>query len=96
VIVIDHGTLPDGRHVYARYAHLEDLQVQAGDTVARGQKIAQVGQFAPGNYHLHFDISTTTRLRDKPADWPGFSLERVEADYTDPKAFIKAHRPPAA
>ena len=96
VIVINHGLLPDGHTVYARYAHVENMLVKVEDTVTRGQKIAQVGQFAPGNWHLHFDISTTTVLRDHPSDWPGFDLQRVLASYTDPLAFIKAHRPPAA
>jgi Peptidase family M23 len=96
VIVIDHGALDDRHRVYARYAHLENLQVNVGDSVMRGQKIAQVGQFAPGNYHLHFDVSTTTILRDHPADWPGFDEDRVWANYTDPLAFVKAHRPPPA
>ncbi len=93
VIVVDHGVLPAGRTVYARYGHVEAMLVSVGDAVWRGQKIAQVGQYAPGNYHLHFDISLTTILRDDPADWPGFDLDRVLAQYTDPLAFTKANRP---
>ena len=84
---------PLGRPVYARYAHLENLLVNVGDAVTRGQKIAQVGQYAPGNYHLHFDICVNTLLRDRPADWPAFNLDRVTAKYTDPRAFVRDHRP---
>ncbi|MBI3763649.1 MAG: peptidoglycan DD-metalloendopeptidase family protein [Chloroflexi bacterium] len=94
VIVIDHGTV-DGKPLYSRSAHLENIQVNEGDRVTRGQKLAQIGLF-PGstnNYHLHFDMSNTTLLRDKPDDWPGENLARVRQNYIDGKAFIKAHRP---
>lgn len=94
LIIIRHSSLPDGKPVYSRYAHVEQVQVKTGDTVARGQQIAVVGYYAPGkNYHLHFDISCTTKLEDVPGHWPGTDKAGVLAHYVDPRKFIAEHRP---
>jgi murein DD-endopeptidase MepM/ murein hydrolase activator NlpD len=101
LIVIDHGRLPDGSKVFARYAHVENINVEVGDAVTRGQKIATIGLFGPAeflNYHLHFDIAAsvpgkTNILEVSPRDWPGENEAKVKAFYTDPKKFIKDHRP---
>jgi murein DD-endopeptidase MepM/ murein hydrolase activator NlpD len=94
LIVIRHTPLPDGKPVYSRYAHVEQVVVKDGDSVARGQQIAVVGYYAPGkNYHLHFDISCTSKLDDLPRHWPGTDKAQVVAHYVDPKKFIAEHRP---
>jgi murein DD-endopeptidase MepM/ murein hydrolase activator NlpD len=94
LIVIRHTPLPDGKPVYSRYAHVEQVMVKDGDSVARGQQIAVVGYYAPGkNYHLHFDISCTSKLDDLPRHWPGIDKAQVVAHYVDPKKFIAEHRP---
>lgn len=96
LVVIQHPPLPDGRPVYTRYGHLENLLIKAGDTVHRGQQIAQVGQYLDPkypNYHLHFDISMTNILKSNPRHWPKFDLNSVKVNYVDPKKFIEQHRP---
>jgi murein DD-endopeptidase MepM/ murein hydrolase activator NlpD len=95
VIIIRHDPLvTNGQVMYGRYGHVERMIVKVGDRVARGQQIASVGngmgRFA---YHLHFDLSPTTVLAQKPQDWPGMNLERLKKDYVDPEIFIRANRP---
>ena len=96
LIVIEHPPLPDGKPVFTRYGHVENLIVKAGDTVRRGQQIAQVGRYLDPrypNYHLHFDVSLTTILKSNPRHWPKFDLNSVKTNYVDPKKFIEQHRP---
>ena len=89
VVVVEHPVQGENRVVYARYAHLGNLFVQEGWQVRRGQKIGTIGEYAPNNYHLHFDISPTTILKTTPNHWPGDNLPAVRQDYVDPLAFIK-------
>ncbi|GAB4474675.1 MAG: hypothetical protein Kow00124_14880 [Anaerolineae bacterium] len=96
IIVIRHTPLPDGTVVWTRYAHVHNPMVRAGERVERGQQIATVGN-ANGRlqaYHLHFDVAITDVLEQNPAHWPGNNLAEVLRHYTDPRAFIEAHRPP--
>ncbi|MCA9936626.1 MAG: peptidoglycan DD-metalloendopeptidase family protein [Ardenticatenaceae bacterium] len=95
IIIVKHDPLPDGAVVYSRSAHVENMQVHAGDRVARGQQICVVGKSGgnSGNYHLHFDISTTAVLQDNPGHWPGPDRDEVAANYVDPLAFIGGRRP---
>jgi hypothetical protein len=89
-LIVVRTTLPDGAEVYCRYAHVENLQVKAGDAVRPGQHLADVGN-AYGNYayHLDFAISPTKVLAVTPWDWPGADLARVYQDYVDPVSFIR-------
>jgi murein DD-endopeptidase MepM/ murein hydrolase activator NlpD len=61
-VVIDHGN-----GVWTLYGHIrnEGIVVQKGDTVSRGQKIAEVGSTgnSTGN-HLHFEV----RINQQPVD----------------------------
>ena len=98
LIVVKHSPLPDGKPVFSRYGHVENIQVNVGDFVKRGQQISTVGLFGSTegqNYHLHFDISCTNILdkQNSPRDWPGMELNRVKLNYVDPKKFIQDHRP---
>jgi murein DD-endopeptidase MepM/ murein hydrolase activator NlpD len=96
VIVIRHDPLVSTRQVlYGRYAHVNDARVKIGDRVVRGQQIANVGN-AEGifAYHLHFDLSHTTVLERSPGDWPKLNLNRVLANYIDPREFVENNRPP--
>ena len=96
VIVIRHDPLksPTGKVIYARYAHVQNIKVSAGQRVKRGDLIAEIsdafGTLVP---HLHFDLSPTTVLESNPADWPGKSSTRIFRDYIDPLDFIKENRP---
>jgi len=95
IIVIEH--IPG--QLYSRVGHIEKPLVKTGDSVIMGQQIASVGN-GDGAYigaeHLHFDISTTARLRDIPNDWPGVDKSRAMRDYVDPIAFIVQHKAAAA
>lgn len=91
LIVIDHGTV-DGKPLFSRYGHIEAMLIHAGDTVKMGQQIANVGNgeglFA---YHLHFDISATTKMGTLPTYWPGRDRQGVKFHFVDPKAWLEGH-----
>jgi murein DD-endopeptidase MepM/ murein hydrolase activator NlpD len=91
VVVVEHPVPGEARVVWARYAHVADMRVQEGQTVLAGQQIAAIGQYAPNNYHLHFDIAVDPILRSVPGHWPGDNLALVRAVYTDPLAFIQKY-----
>jgi hypothetical protein len=97
VLIIRHDPLEqDGNPVWARYAHLTEIGVTAGDRVSRGQAVARIGKPEPVNapYHLHFDICTTSVLEETPGHWPRMDYQALTANYVDPRAFLLAHRPP--
>ena len=51
-VVIEHGS-----GIRTRYAHLSEVAVRAGDTVARGQDIGRVGRSGRSTGpHLHFEV----------------------------------------
>ena len=95
IITIQHDLLPDGRQIYTRYAHVENMLVKEGERVQRGQQICVVGMSggSNGNYHLHFDVSPTDALVGNPGHWPGSNLKGVLANYLDPIEFIGKNRP---
>lgn len=102
IIIVNHGIV-DGNPLFSRYAHVAFIRVRPGDFVKTGQQISQVGHGGKdGNakglffYHLHFDISTTTILRDQPQNWPAppsNPLKKlVKEHYVDPKEWLlKTH-----
>jgi murein DD-endopeptidase MepM/ murein hydrolase activator NlpD len=80
--------------VEVMYAHLESIDVQAGQFVKRGQKIGTVGN-ADGMYsvasggagaHLHWEVRQTVGM----GLGPGFSTRRD--GWLGPTEFISAHR----
>jgi len=56
IIAVEHR-LSDGRAVYSIYWHVDHVQVQEGQPVARGQAIAVVHDMG-ANSHLHWEIRT--------------------------------------
>ncbi|MBZ0303522.1 MAG: peptidoglycan DD-metalloendopeptidase family protein [Anaerolineae bacterium] len=95
VIIIRHDPLATNRKVlYSRSAHVEEMIVQVGQRVRRGEQIARVGNaFGQWAYHLHFDLSPTTILASEPQHWPGMDLAGVLKNYVDPRLFIGQNRP---
>lgn len=96
VIVIRHDPLytPQGEVLYSRYAHVQNMQVEVGDRVERGQQIAEIGdafgRFVP---HLHFDLSPTSILEIRPSDWPATNQAALLRNYIDPLDWIRRNRP---
>jgi hypothetical protein len=91
IIIIDHGEV-DGSPLFSRYAHVENIRVADGQDVQTGEIIAAVGNgegLFP--YHLHFDISTTDILRDKPWHWPGEKRALVHMHYVNPQDWLQPH-----
>lgn len=81
-------------YVWVRYAHVEEMMVQKGDIVKRGQQICKVGNdFGVFAYHLHYDISLSGVLDGYAGDWPGVNRQYLFANYTDPLVFTRANRP---
>lgn len=81
IVVVEHPealvTLPSGeisrQMVYSRYGHVEtEIPVRAGQTISRGQLVGYIGLAAgaTAGWHLHFDISYTDILKNRPAHWP--------------------------
>jgi murein DD-endopeptidase MepM/ murein hydrolase activator NlpD len=96
VIIIRHDPLiTNGQVIYGRYAHVENIRVQVGQRVARGEQISSVGD-ADGAfpYHLHFDLSPTALLQTEPWHWPVLDLNNLLANYIDPRQFLISNRPP--
>jgi murein DD-endopeptidase MepM/ murein hydrolase activator NlpD len=91
IIIIEHPVPGTDRVIYGRYAHVTAMLVKANDLVTRGQQICAIGQYAPNNYHLHFDLSFNPILKTTPGHWPGDNLPLVRQVYEDPQAIIKQH-----
>ncbi len=96
LIVIRHDPLyePSGRVMYSRYAHVQNMRVDLGERVERGQRICEVsdafGRFVP---HLHFDLSATTMFETRPGNWPRLDYDLLIKNYVDPLTWIRDHRP---
>jgi murein DD-endopeptidase MepM/ murein hydrolase activator NlpD len=90
VIIVRHTYREGGavKNVDALYAHLNNLLVRRGQTVARGQKIAGMGT-AHGLYdaHLHLEIRKNLEIGMSRA-----AFAQDFSNYYDPSLFIQAHR----
>lgn len=97
VIVIKHAFYEnhEKKHVISLYAHLQKINVQAGDTVGRRQRIGTIGQDPDKLFdaHLHLELRTDESLA--PTYWPSSNnkdVSWVREHYLDPGSFIKSHR----
>lgn len=92
VVRIEHRVrgVEGERPVESLYAHLERVDVQVDQPVARGQIIGSIGT-AHGRYkaHLHFE------LRPRVGMGLGGGYGEPLGNYLDATAFIQAHRPEA-
>jgi murein DD-endopeptidase MepM/ murein hydrolase activator NlpD len=87
VMVVHHREGEEGL-VETLYAHLDEIDVQAGQVLTRGEQLGTIGD-AHGVYipHLHFEL----RERAGLGLGPGYALDKP--GWVDPQAFIEAHRP---
>ncbi len=90
------GTVVCIRHqeCLTRYAHVENILVQEGQQVLKGEHVANIGNAGGIHpYHLHFSIAKLeARMAKYPLDWPGKAgdaKERVARDYYDPEKFLR-------
>jgi murein DD-endopeptidase MepM/ murein hydrolase activator NlpD len=73
--------------VESLYAHLDSIDVTAGDVVARGQRIGTIGD-AGGRYAAHLHLEIRDRI-DLPL---GRGYGAGATGYLDPTAFIRARQ----
>lgn len=91
-VAIEH-VLPDARHVYSVYSHMDTALVTEGQDVGRREQIGTIGtDYGKYPAHLHLEIRNTY---DHCFSWPGGSdaaLERIHKEYLAPSPFINDHR----
>lgn len=80
--------LPDGRMMESLYAHVEDIAVEPGEIVRRGQLLGTMGN-CNGIYAAHLHLE----LRDAPGMSLGGGYSRDTYGWVAPTPFIEAHRP---
>ncbi|MDQ2867716.1 MAG: M23 family metallopeptidase [Verrucomicrobiota bacterium] len=89
IVIVLHALLENGkrRYVQSYYAHVQEILVHTGDSVARGQQIATVGT-AEGRYlaHLHFE------MREFITPFIGAGYRQNTDGWLNPSEFIAAHR----
>ena len=62
-VIIYHGQLPEGGHLFTYYMHMEDIRVDEQTPVRRGQQIGTMGNtgaLAGRFVHLHFATRTNS------------------------------------
>jgi hypothetical protein len=90
MVVIEHAAAG----VWTRYAHMGRIVAVKGAAVKRGEIVGYIGDYPPigkAGDHLHFDVARID-LGKAPEDWPGRDLARLERDYIEPLAWIRANR----
>jgi murein DD-endopeptidase MepM/ murein hydrolase activator NlpD len=80
------GEVP-GQEVESLYAHLDTIEVHAGQRVDRGQRLGTIGT-AGGQYRAHLHLELRAR-RGMPL---GGGYSKDTTGYLDPSAFILGHR----
>jgi murein DD-endopeptidase MepM/ murein hydrolase activator NlpD len=76
-----------GHKVESLYAHLDTIEVHAGQRLGRGQRLGTIGT-AGGQYRAHLHLE----LRARPAMPLGGGYSKDTTGYLDPSAFILRHR----
>ena len=89
VIIVEHAYVENAKRNYVQsyYAHCEEIQVERGQFVHRGEQIATVGT-ADGKYlaHLHFE------MREFTTPFVGAGYRQDTRGWLNPSDFIAAHR----
>ncbi len=90
VLIVRHSYRENGtvKTVDALYGHLNSMLVHRGQAIARGQKIATMGN-AHGLYdaHLHLEVRKNLEIGMSRS-----AFARDFSNYYDPTQFIQAHR----
>lgn len=87
IIRVIHA-LKDTSFIETVYAHCEEILVEKGQFIKRGDKIGTIGNVDGLYYaHLHFE------LRDSVDMNIGGGYSETTTGYLDPTDFIKKHRP---
>jgi len=95
-LVIQHNY--QGQTYYSQYGHSINLQVSQGQTVTKGQKVAELGDNGTNAAHLHFEIRRSSHPH--PTD-PNFyctyngldDINNVLTWYADPDIFVQNRGP---
>lgn len=92
-VILDADPLADGTKAWLRFTLLDQVVVQDGARVTRGQLLGHTGP-VQGRYpaHLGYDVAKVS-LNSRPWDWPGADRARVLREYLDPLTFTRGHRP---
>ncbi|PIZ00582.1 hypothetical protein COY62_01840, partial [bacterium (Candidatus Howlettbacteria) CG_4_10_14_0_8_um_filter_40_9] len=90
-ILIIQYTLPKGDKYNALYGHFQNINVEQGGEVLRGQQIGTMGKGDKGRFiaHLHFEIRSDLNI----GVGPGYSSTSKPTGWVDPSDFISSHRP---
>jgi murein DD-endopeptidase MepM/ murein hydrolase activator NlpD len=75
------------QEIESLYAHLDTIEVHAGQRVGRGQQLGTIGT-AGGQYRAHLHLE----LRARPGMPLGGGYSKDTTGYLDPSAFIRRHR----
>ena len=107
-VAVDHGRARDGTRLITLYGHVDQMLVQAGQRVRRGQEIARLGNnhhrfpCIGGVRHLHFQIGQHYRT-DKGSYWghvyfliDGFNPVNPHLHWADGAGRVTCFRPGVA
>lgn len=92
-IIVLHR-LPEGRHIYSVYKHVEGVVVTIGDTVSKDRPIArlfnadELKKSKFGVCHLHFEIKHNVSDNGR-ASFTCFTREELDKYYYDPLEYMK-------
>ncbi|MDE0048631.1 MAG: M23 family metallopeptidase [Rhodospirillales bacterium] len=84
-VVIDHGRDKEGRRLIALYGHVQDILVEEGQRVSRGDIVARLGnnhhkyRCISGVRHLHLQLGQKRRFRKGTAWGTAYFLK----DYSE-------------
>jgi murein DD-endopeptidase MepM/ murein hydrolase activator NlpD len=81
LVVVDHGG-----GLTTRYGHLSHIDVQADQTVSRGQLLGKVGSTGRSTGpHLHYEV----RINDQPVNPMQYLLQSVPMPAVEPSGEMK-------
>lgn len=78
----------------SQYGHTRALYVSVGMSLARGARVADVGNVGTGTCHLHWEVREPDHVAPTNAAYwnNGSTMTSVADGYEDPDTFVGAHR----